>query len=79
MSYNYKTRPHALYMHKDGIKSRVTTLIHRPLTRSASPSIWQYFCNITVAPGTAYWSSKLFFHISWLKISLKIYFSVRFW
>ena len=60
MSYNYKTRPHALYMHKDGIKSRVTTLIHRPLTRSASPSIWQYFCNITVAPGAAYWSSKSF-------------------
>ena len=30
MSYNYKTRPHALYMHKDGIKSRVTTLIHSP-------------------------------------------------
>ena len=26
MPYNYKTRPHALYMHKDGIKSRVTTL-----------------------------------------------------
>lgn len=47
-------------MHKDGIKSRVTTLIHRPLTRSASPSIWQYFCNITVAPGAAYWSSKSF-------------------
>lgn len=61
MPYNYKTRPHALYMHKDGIKSRVTTLIHRPLTRSASPSIWQYFCNITVAPGAAYWSSKFFF------------------
>ena len=60
MPYNYKTRPHALYMHKDGIKSRVTTLIHRPLTRSASPSIWQYFCNITVAPGAAYWSSKSF-------------------
>ena len=39
MSYNYKTRPHALYMHKDGIKSRVTTLIHRLLTQSASVSI----------------------------------------
>ena len=49
-----------MHMHKDGIKSRVTTLIHRPLTRSASPSIWQYFCNITVAPGAAYWSSKSF-------------------
>ena len=32
-------KPILMHMHKDGIKSRVTTLIHRPLTRSASPSI----------------------------------------
>ena len=42
-------KPPLWKIHKDGIKSRVTTLIHRLLTQSASVSIWQYFCNITVA------------------------------
>ena len=42
MSYNYKTRPHALYMHKDGIKSRVTTLIHKQLTLPTFVSVRQH-------------------------------------